>query len=68
MAGSNLLLINGQGIDLSTSVGSMPLPTPKYMDTYTVFQVSAGTYDYARIYWWGTAHACAAPAGGFGLN
>jgi hypothetical protein len=68
MAGRSLLLINGQQIDLSTGVGSMPLPTPKVMDTYTVFQVSAGTYDYARVYWWGTAHVCAAPAGGFGLN
>jgi hypothetical protein len=68
MAGRGLLVINGKQIDLSTGVGSLPLPTPKYMDTYTVFQVSAGTYDYARVYWWGTGHVCAAPAGGFGLN
>lgn len=68
MSGRSLLVINGKPVDLSTGVGSMPLPTPKFMDTYTVFQVNAGSYDYARIYWWGTAHVCAAPAGGFGLN
>jgi hypothetical protein len=68
--GRTLLLINGQEVSIS-SAGSMPLPTPKVMGTYTVFQVngSDSAVTYASIYWWGTAAtSCTAPAGGFGLN
>ena len=68
--GRTLLLINGKEVSIS-SAGSMPLPTPKVMGTYTVFQVNGSdtAVTYASIYWWGTAAtSCAAPTGGFGLN
>jgi hypothetical protein len=44
--------------------GQMPLPA-KYLGTYYVFEVSAGTYAWAQINWNGTAHTCLAPDGGF---
>jgi hypothetical protein len=67
--GRSLLLVNGQPVTIPAngSTGTMPLPTPKYLGTYTLFQINGGTYDYATMYWWGTGHTCSAPDGGFNL-
>lgn len=67
--GRTLLLVDGQSVAVPANgaAGTLPLPTPKYLGTYTVFQVNGGDLSYARLYWWGTAHACEAPDGGFGL-
>jgi hypothetical protein len=67
--GRSILLVNSHSVTIPANGSSVttPLPTPKYLDTYTLFQINGGTYDYASITWWGTAHTCSAPDGGFGL-
>jgi hypothetical protein len=67
--GRSILLVNGHSVTIPAngSSGTMPLPTPKIQDTYTVFQINGGSSSSASIYWWGTGHTCAAPVGGFGL-
>jgi hypothetical protein len=64
-----LLLINGQSVAIPNGNSSVAIPTPKYLGTYTLFQISAsaGSNTYGSIYWWGTPHACSAPDGGFNL-
>ena len=70
--GSNLggrqIKINGQLVPNPNggSDGQFPLPAPT-ISGYTIFQVTAGGVSYASINWWGTAHVCEAPDGGFGL-
>lgn len=49
----------------SNGQGQMPLPA-KVNGAYYLFQVSAGTYNYASIHWSGVWHAtCPMPDGGF---
>jgi hypothetical protein len=67
--GRSILLVNSHSVTIPANGSSVttPLPTPKYLGTYTLFQINGGTYDYASITWWGTGHTCSAPDGGFGL-
>jgi|GEM_PF-6270644 len=67
LEGRTLLLVNQQEVtNPINGNGAMPLPTPKVLDIYTVFQISGGSYDFATIYWWGDGHECSAPVPGFG--
>jgi hypothetical protein len=67
--GRSILLVNGHSVTIPTNgaTGTVPLPTPKYLGVYNLFQINGGSRDYATIYWWGTGHTCEAPDGGFGL-
>ena len=56
------LVVNGASVTCADGV-NQPAVTKK--NGYNVFQISAGTYSFAAINWWGTAAtSCTAPAGG----
>jgi len=53
------LKVNGQAM----KCGDLPLPAK--VNGYYVFEVSAGTFSYSALYWWGTPKAtCPLPEGG----
>jgi hypothetical protein len=71
IAGWGVSNLDGRQIKVNkvaVAAGDMPLPASTG-GTFYLFQVTAGTYSYASIYWWngagGAQATCPAPAGGF---